>query len=268
MTRVVIQRYIKMVLVFFTAVLPVCASAQGRTTLSRAALDSLVNPALSTTAEGVLHSDMECIDIGTIEGGGRHEVCFTIRNISDEEVIIDRLRSSCSCLSIGTTPQHLDSGNSLDIEATLNTAGRSGRFSHNILIYTSKDKMLPTLRMRIEGEIINNDTWLHLPVEMGCLRLSRNSLVLDNIRVGARRSERIACANSGEHTLHISATSTIEGLTLRCEPEMLMPGAEGDIVVSYEPTVELPVPELRTALIVEGVEASPTQRMINITIRR
>ena len=45
------------------------------------------------------------------------------------------------------------------------------------------------------------------------------------------------------------------------------PNSEADIVISYDPAAALAT-ELRTILIVEGIEASPTERMITITITK
>lgn len=244
------------------------ASAQRYNMLSRSLLDSLVNPALSQKAHGILRAESEHLDIGTIGQQAPATIAFEVHNISNERVTIAALRSSCSCLKINTTPQHLDKGASLTIEAEFNPARRSGAFSYDILVYTSKDYELPTLRLNVKGEVKESDEWSHLPERMGSLCLSRRSVLLDGVTPGIRRSERIACANGGDKPIRLYATSTIEGLTLHCEPEVIEPGCKGDIVVSYEPQGEPSVPSLSVALLVEGVDASPSQRMIRVMIQR
>jgi hypothetical protein len=102
---------------------------------------------------------------------------------------------------------------------------------------------------------------------MGELKLSRQSVTIDNTRVGATRTERIAVANAGTKELKITAQSTVEGLTLRLEPAILKPGEEGDIMISYTPKRAV-TDDIQTLLILEGCSGQPTQRAIKITINR
>jgi hypothetical protein len=102
---------------------------------------------------------------------------------------------------------------------------------------------------------------------MGTLRLSRKSVTLDGVRRDITRTERIAIANSGTRDLRLTAQSTTPSITLRTEPEILAPGAEGDIVISYTPTEEVTT-DMETMLVVEGCEARASERVIRITIKR
>lgn len=244
------------------------AEAQTRTSLSRAAIDSLVNPTLSTKAQGALRAECEVIDVGKCDDTTMHNIDFEIRNTSGKELTITALRASCSCLKVTTAPQRLAKDATLTLTTKLNTAGRNGEFNHNILVYTSEDELLPTLRLTIRGYVEQSDRWQHLPESAGTLRMSRRSVTLDNVEVGSRRHERIACANSGTCALRLHYQSTVRGLELRCEPEILEPGCEGNIIISYTPQGEQPIDEWRTALLIEGVDASPSERMIDVKIRR
>jgi hypothetical protein len=68
--------------------------------------------------------------------------------------------------------------------------------------------------------------------------------------------------------MRLSAHTTLEGLTLRTEPEVLQAGEEGDIVISYAPKSN-DIAEVETIVIIEGCgTARPSERMIKITIKR
>ena len=236
-------------------------TAQGRTLLSRAALDSLVNPALSTTAQGKLVAKNAVISLGTIKDNTRPTARFTLRNTSRSTIEITSLYSTCSCVTCETSTQSVAAGESIEIEAHFNPAGRGGDFKVDILVYTSLDAKRPTERLTIVGVVEPASSQPRLKVQMGELSLSRREVTLNS----HTRTERIACINHSDKELRVSAKSTTAQLTLRCEPEVIAAGGKGDIVISYHGT--MPATELRTMLVVEGVKATPAERMIKVTIK-
>ena len=238
------------------------ASAQGRGFLSRAALDSLVNPSVSTKATGILECKESVVDVGTISDESVVDVRYLVRNTSNRSVVITQLRSSCGCLKVATSPTAIEPNGSVEVVANFDPKGRNSSFKYNILLYTELDNTYPSLRLTLVGEVESRDSWSHLPYRMGGLRLSRKEVTINSQGV-----ERIACANSTDSPMRLSARETVAGLSLRTEPEIIAPNSEGDIVITYDPKTALST-DLRTMLIVEGVEATPTERMITITITK
>jgi hypothetical protein len=123
------------------------------------------------------------------------------------------------------------------------------------------DSNHPTERLTLEGVIKNDDNWLHLPESIGDVRLSRKEVTIEG-----RGEERIAMANTSTKPMRLKALSTIAGLTLHTEPEVIEAGAEGNIVISYKPN-KMIVSDIETMLIVEGVEASAMERTIKVKLR-
>lgn len=240
---------------------PIMAMAQ-RNFPTRQELDSLVNPAVSKVAEDAIVADERHKNIGTTEADELVRVSFTLRNTTSEPIAITEIRSSCSCLKLTTKPQVIKARESISINASLNTEGRKGKFRHNIFVYTTLDSNHPTERLTLEGVIKNDDNWLHLPESIGDVRLSRKEVTIEG-----RGEERIAMANTSTKTMRLKALSTIAGLTLHTEPEVIEAGAEGNIVISYKPN-KMIVSDIETMLIVEGVEASAMERTIKIKIKR
>lgn len=241
--------------------MPIVAMAQ-RDFPTRQQLDSLVNPTQSKSAAGLLVAECTERNVGTIGAEEVLRVCYTMTNTSSQSITITEIRSSCSCLRVTTKPQVVKPKESVTIEAQLSTKGRNGEFRHNIFIYTQLDTSHPTERLSVSGTIENSDEWLHLPKQMGELRVTRKEVIITGCG-----EERIAVANTSTKCVTLTALSTIEGLSLRTEPKVIEAGKEGDIVICYNPTTA-PRHDIETMLIVEGVEASPRERTIRITIKR
>lgn len=242
-------------------------TAQQRTLPSREALDSLVNPSLSDIAARMIAIEPTTIDLGEVGDDAPINILFTIANTTTEPITITEIRTSCSCLKVTSGIEHLAAAESARLRAEFNPRGRNGEFLLRVLVYTSQDATRPAARLDIEGMVVASDIWGHLPESMGTLRLSRKSVTLDGVRKAITRTERIAIANSGTRDLRLTAQSTTPGITLRTEPEILAPGAEGDIVISYTPTEEVTT-DMETMLVVEGCEARASERVIRITIKR
>ena len=244
--------------------LAVEAGAQERRVLSRAELDALVHPTLSEVAEGAIVAEPAVRNMGKVADTDKVNAYFTLRNTTTEVINITDIRPTCSCLEVASTITHIEAGESVTLRAEFNPTGRNGGFSIPILLYTTLDPKHPTLRLTVEGSVVATDEWSHLPESMGTLRLSRKSVTFDR----NTRTERIAVVNVGENPVTLSAKPTAEGITLRTEPELLQPNAEGDIVITYSPTTE-PMRDIETAIIVEGCgTARPSERMIKIIIKK
>lgn len=239
---------------------PLSLSAQSGGILSRKELDSLVNPQNSAKGAGVLLVAPTTIELGEIDETEIVYFNFEIKNTSQRRVTITEFRPSCGCIEVQTKPQSIAPDATLRVSANFNPTGRSSEFSYRVNIYTDLDSSLPTERVMVEGSVVSNDEWQHLPKRAGVLRLSRKEVVLNS-----RGEERIAVANSGDKVLKITAKPTLEGLSLRCEPQVLMPGCEGDIFVRYSGDIAL---DLSTILILDGVDASPMERTIKIKLTR
>jgi hypothetical protein len=234
---------------------------------SRRELDSLAHPKLSTTANRGIAAQRATIELGKIVDAQSIRAEFELRNNTTKSVAITQLRSTCSCLKIVTRPTTLLAGQSITLEVEFNPKGRSGKFSQEVLVYTSLDGSYPTERLTLCGTIESSSRFPHLANRIGSLYLSRRSVCLNNITPGTTRSESISVANGGEQSLRLWAKPLVDGLKFSLSPATLQPGQEGEIVISYTATEE-PTRELETLLIIEGCEGRPTERTIKVTIMK
>lgn len=246
--------------VVLLALLPMSLAAQSGKIISREKLDSLVTAKNSAKGVGALLISPATIDLGEV--GADEEVYFNfeVKNISQHSITTTEFRCSCGCINVETKPQSIAPNETLRVAAKFDPTGRNSAFRYRINIYTDLDSELPTERVMVEGRVVNDDEWLHLPQHAGVLRLSRKEVTLSS-----RGRERIAVANSGDRAITITAKPMVEGLTLRCEPEVLQPNAEGNIYISYSGEI---ASELSTILILEGIESSPAERMIKVKLKK
>lgn len=234
--------------------------AQSNRIPTRQELDSLVNPPQSTKGAGALIAEPRTIELGTIEGEELVNFSFELRNTTEQKITVTHMRPSCGCITVMTEPTSIEPNASLSVVARFNPAGRSSSFRYTIKIYTDLDSALPTEQVTLTGDVHSTDEWQHLPKRAGALRLSRKEVIING-----EGEERIAVANSSDRAIELTSRSTIAGLTLRCEPQVLEPGGEGDIVISYRGEATT---TLNTMLILEGISATPSERMIRVTIKR
>lgn len=250
----------QVVVCMFVLLLPVGVMAQHNTLLTRQQLDSLMNSPQSTQSAGALVAESKLIDLGTIEVEDMINFSFELRNTTAKTITITELRASCSCIKLLTKPTVVEPNGALKVDGRFNPAGRNSSFRYTIKVYTELDSQRPTEQVTVTGDVLCSDKWYYLPEKAGALRLSRKWVTIE----GSGR-ERIAVANSSDKPLKITARSTVAGLTLRCEPEILEPQSEGNIYISYSNETAT---ELNTMLILEGVDATPSERMIKVTIKR
>lgn len=234
---------------------------------TRGELDSLVRPSLSTSAKRGIAAERPTIELGEIADTENHFAQFVVRNTTSSSVTITQLRSLCSCLKVLTRPATLRPNETLAIEVEFLPKGRSGRFSQEVLIYTSLDQKHPTERLTLCGTIRSNSQFAHLAKRMGEVYLSRTTVVLDGLSRGTTRRESIVVANGSSQSITLRAKPLVEGLEFRAEPATLKPGQEGEIVISYTPQ-QTPTQDFETVIIVEGLSGKPSERMIKVMIKQ
>lgn len=234
---------------------------------SRGELDSLVRPKLSTVANRAISAKRATIDLGEIDDTKSIKAEFTLRNTTSSIVTITQFRSMCSCLKVLTRPATLRPNESLTIEVEFSPKGRNGKFSQEVLVYTSLDQKYPTERLTLQGTISPASPFPHLSQRIGELYLSRTTVTLDGVKPGSTRRESIAVANASKQSITLSAKPLISGLEFSVTPTTLEPGGEGKIVISYTPGQAINS-DIETLIIIEGCSGKPSQRVIKVTIKQ
>ena len=232
--------------------------------IPQARLDSVANPA-TIDSSGLIFSGGTTIDLGTIdELGGVYRTTVEYRNDGREPLSITHINTSCGCLTAKchtTTTQPNERG-VLDI--AYNPKGRGGDVAQRIFIYTHHSTTTPSAILHLTGHVRPSENRsIDYPAVCGALLLRRRDVSFGK----GGGSERIACMNGGSTPLRITADTlfTSRGISLRCQPEVLQPGAEGNLIITLN-AQQLPATDGEPRLYIDGVREAMRNRKITITL--
>lgn len=147
---------------------------------------------------------------------------------------------------------------------TYHPKGHPGSFDRRIFVYTQLSDKMPTAILHLTGTVIASElTDGDYPYAMGTLRLKQQSVRF--AREGLQ-SERIECLNTGGKAMRPRCDDHLlpRGITLRCEPATLAPGAKGDLVIGFDPAQATHRPPAQLPLILEGPDVPPSGRTLQI----
>lgn len=256
-------RRVKIYLLVLAAIIA-CGSASAQIKLiSREKLDSVANP---RTVEGakMLFEGGATISFGTIsEDADKWEKTLVWRNGGDETLVVTRVTTTCSCLQAVAEKGAVKRGGKSVIRLIYHPKGHPGKVEQRVFIYTNLSQSKPTAILTLKGEVTPSaDHSDDYPYHRGELRLRCDTVHLKGDRV---QTERIACLNSGSRVMRLVADSMLSsrGLTLRTEPEVLVAGEEGDLLVTYTPEKDAARP-LWLKLYIKGLALPLREREIYI----
>lgn len=238
--------------------------------LTRAQIDSIMNPTLHAEATRTLLVENSSYDLGKLsEDDAPVSRTFSLRNVSDKVLRVSRVRTTCGCTVASYDTASVALGDEVRITLVYNPKNHPGTIDVDAFVYLVGDDRHPMARLSLYGEVIDGDEWSHLPQSMGTLRLKRKEVHFTELPAHGRISMRILCANSGNKPLELTSRILPPYATLHTEPSVIAPGEEADLVVTID-VDKLPVDEgeIRVPLIVEGVGGRPSGRTLQIIIKR
>lgn len=251
-----------------------CAVVVGAQTpmrnLTRAQIDSIMNPTLHADAGKILRVDKASHDLGKLsETDGSVNRTFRLRNMSDSSLRIGRVRTTCGCTAATYDTVAVASGGEFSITLTYNPKNRPGTIDVDAFVYIEEYDRQPMARLSLYGEVLDSDEWRHLPQSMGTLRLKRKEVHFAELPLQGKTTMRILCANSGNKPLKLSSRILPPYAALHTEPAVIAPGEEADLIVTID-VDKLPEAggTLRAPLIVEGVGGKPSERTLHIVIEK
>ncbi len=84
----------------------------------------------------------------TVQSGSLVSHSFAISNLGDEPLIITSVSTSCGCTTAALAKRELAPGESVNLDATVNTAGFRGTVTRSVLV-ESNDPVNPTISLQI-----------------------------------------------------------------------------------------------------------------------
>ena len=188
---------------------------------------------------------------------------YRFENVGSEPLKGIRLVTTCSCASATVSAREIMPGQTGEIKVTYNPKGHPGRFERKVFVYTdAHEDPAAVLRLTVQVDL-GADMSLDWPLQMGTIRLRRNSV---EFRVGVKAVERIRFINLGEKALKLECETAFlpSAISFRCEPEVVQSGQEGQIVIGYDPSSGGAVKN--AAVMLKGLGIPPSRSSIKVVI--
>ena len=229
-------------------------------------IDRLYNPEVQVAGKTLLFRSA-VLDAGTIdEAAVPPEYEYVWTNTGDRPVTVLKVTTTCGCAVASFDRHPVAPGDSASLKIKYHPKGHPGKFDRKIFVYTDLSGSVPAAVLSLKGYVRAADVpvWLYR-YQMGNLCLRRTSVKFSSDKKGV---ERIMCMNAGDVPLSIGADAGLlpPFLSLRCEPEVIPPGGEADIVVAFDPEA-VPMRMLSVIpVVLTGMDLPPSQRTIRVEI--
>lgn len=240
-----------------------CAEAQIRV-VPRERLESVNNPRLSDNAASLKFETAAIVAEPMNEDDGIRRFSFPFENVGEDTVFIKRLVSTCSCATALCGKMAVPPGESSEITVSYNPKGHPGRFERKVFVYTGNESS-PSAILRLSVDVERGADLSGLyPVAMGNIRLRRTEIALQK---GVRAVERCVFVNVSDKPLRLQCDKAMlpSCLDFRVEPEVVVAGEEGEIVIEYEPSKG--GERGRMPVILKGLGIPPSQSAIVVTVK-
>ena len=175
-------------------------------------------------------------DFGHIrEDGGKVQSVFTATNISDKDIYITNINTSCGCTSASYSKDAISPNDTFELAVQFDPYNRPGRIDKHIFVTTSDSEQVITLLLK--GYVQERERTIDeiYPFDMGeGLRLRSNFHAFGYIEQGNTTEEHIGYVNTSQHPLSISIVFTEQSGLLSIDyPTAIPAGATGEITLCY-----------------------------------
>lgn len=222
--------------------------------------------------EALLRFDRQVIDAGKMtEDDAPRTYTFIGRNMSGRMQEITRIQTTCGCTKSSVSQMILQPGDSCKIEITFTPNGYPGTIDTRAFVYLKETGKELVTKIGLKGMVLPSaDIWYRFKYKMGDLRLKQCMVSFDEVKAGTQPEVRILCGNSGKKPLRISSLVLPQYALVKTEPKVIAPGDEADLVVTLlvdkiPPTM---MPNFTFQIILEGVDAKPSDRTITVVVNR
>ena len=194
---------------------------------------TIVAAAAAFTAGAALKWVESAWDFGTIkEADGKVGHEFVAVNDGTDTVTIKSSRSSCGCTTAKYTQTPIAPGDTARIMVEFNPNYRPGPFEKHVQISTTGLNYVLDIKGTVDPLV---ETLGRIyPEKAGSLRLTRNVVLIGDVRQGHRRTSSINCFNVSQDTLVLSFRYTDTHLYVTSTPTIVKPRGTASISITYE----------------------------------
>ena len=189
---------------------------------------------------------------------------YNFKNVGKDTIHISRMTTSCTCVTAFADHNVILPGDSGCIEVSYNPKGHPGKFERRIYIYTPVNEG-PTVTLRLFVDVqVGKDMSGRYPESMGIIRMRTREITFQK---GTPAVEKRVFVNVGENDLRLGCETAFlpPCLKFKTVPEVVAPGQEGEIVLTYDPSKSgereiIP-------LILNGLGVTPSQSTIIVKMK-
>lgn len=174
--------------------------------------------------EKSLRFNPETLDFGCIrETDGPVSKTVQAINISQDTTFIISARTSCGCSEAEFDAKSIAPGDSTTVTITYDPTNRPGKFLKSAKIFTGKDRISNTFRLK--GNVIPSRNHLDkvYPEKVGFLRLSNRLVSVGEIKPTEAKPFFIGIYNDSDQPLSLNVDSDNEALDVKIQPEIVEP---------------------------------------------
>lgn len=229
--------------------------------LPREALEAVNSPRLSADSSSFAF-DARHIKAGMMnEDDAPRTFKVEMINVSDQPIKVLRLQTTCSCVSANLGQSTLNPGEKTQMTVRYDPKGHWGKFEHKVFVYTQPGNA-PASEIKLSVEVSSSADKAGLyHVQMGSIGLRTAEVTFAK---GKKGTEILNFINLSEKPLKLECEEMFLPDYLKFEvlPQIVKPGAEARIVITYEPATEPTRNEV--PLILKGIGTTPAKSTIKI----
>lgn len=166
-------------------------------------------------------------DFGVVMQGGKVEHRFTFRNDGDAPLLIDKVKSSCSCTASLVSSKEIPPGGSGTVEAVFDSTRFRGRVHKTIYLY-SNDPQQPSSEFLLEGEVKVPMQTIPSLLNFGTVIATEKKQLPLQVKNAGSQPLQIVNVRTSNPAIHVD-WSQLE----------LKPGEETTMTVTVQPTVNM-----------------------------
>lgn len=201
-------------------------------------LISAIIMVLGCSFEAAAKSDVEWLggtvfdfgEIGESEGAVSHR--FAWRNLSGEAMSVLSATGKCSCTTATFAAATVQAGDTSSVVVTFDPKDKVGDFKQRVTVRFGSQPAANYLF--VKGRILTSQMRIRrdFPIEVGQVRISRDTLAIDLDAIGARSkiSVSLPCVNQGDTTIEPKVLGEVPGIETEVIPAKVPPGERFSLV--------------------------------------
>lgn len=174
-------------------------------------------------------------DFGKIEEElGKVSCNFEFKNTGNEPLVISNVRASCGCTVPEYTQEPIQPGETGEVKITFNPAGRPGKFSKSIYVYTNTEPNRTILR--VMGNVVRDETTVtatQYAYRIGDLALNSLHLSMGKLPKGRTSQSSIEIVNVGQEALAPQVINVPSHIQVAFTPDTLHKNERGIMSITY-----------------------------------